>query len=183
MRQARMQPRCQFHVRTRMQGYAAPRALCLRNAGLHLFHKGFAPRSLTQAGVSSAHAGQRLRLFLVLLYHGRSRLCGPHLDWEHLFIDCRVVHFCLLFPCSIQGALPTCLNSEPCHSRYREGRHRVCGASNGLLDLINALNNSISGIYYLSTGSISAGPACTANGFIGQLSVQVQTLTFPIYVH
>jgi len=42
------------------------------------------------------------------------------------------------------------------------------------LDLINAANNSISGIYYVVQGSIPTGPACMVNGFIGQLSVQVR---------
>ncbi|KAF2790179.1 hypothetical protein K505DRAFT_218067, partial [Melanomma pulvis-pyrius CBS 109.77] len=39
-------------------------------------------------------------------------------------------------------------------------------------DFINALNNTMSGIYYISRGRIPTGLACTANGFIGQLSVQ-----------
>ncbi|KAF2681979.1 hypothetical protein K458DRAFT_371274 [Lentithecium fluviatile CBS 122367] len=39
-------------------------------------------------------------------------------------------------------------------------------------DFINSLNNTISGIYYIAKASIPTGPACTANGFIGQLSVQ-----------
>lgn len=43
----------------------------------------------------------------------------------------------------------------------------------GSLDFINALNNTMSGIYYIARGSIPTGLACTANGFIGQLSVQV----------
>lgn len=40
------------------------------------------------------------------------------------------------------------------------------------IDFINSLNNSISGIYLFAYGSLQPGPACTANGFIGQLTVQ-----------
>ncbi|KAI9827296.1 MAG: hypothetical protein M1832_005434 [Thelocarpon impressellum] len=40
-------------------------------------------------------------------------------------------------------------------------------------DFINALNNSVSGIYKVASASeIPEGPGCVANGFIGQLSVQ-----------
>ncbi|KAF2715258.1 hypothetical protein K504DRAFT_421848 [Pleomassaria siparia CBS 279.74] len=39
-------------------------------------------------------------------------------------------------------------------------------------DFINALNNTISGIWYTAGGKFRIGSKCTANGFIGQLSVQ-----------
>ncbi|KUJ17743.1 uncharacterized protein LY89DRAFT_561315, partial [Mollisia scopiformis] len=39
-------------------------------------------------------------------------------------------------------------------------------------DFINATNNSISGIYAIIHKSIPAGPACTFNGWLGQLTVQ-----------
>lgn len=40
------------------------------------------------------------------------------------------------------------------------------------LEFINTLNNTTSGIVYLTNKALYASPACTANGFIGQLSVQ-----------
>ncbi|EKD14704.1 hypothetical protein MBM_06915 [Drepanopeziza brunnea f. sp. 'multigermtubi' MB_m1] len=40
-------------------------------------------------------------------------------------------------------------------------------------DLINALNNSISGSYVMVHRQIPAGRACTINGWVGQLTVQV----------
>lgn len=41
-----------------------------------------------------------------------------------------------------------------------------------LAEFINTLNNTISGSIYLRTHALYNGPACVANGFIGQLSVQ-----------
>lgn len=41
-------------------------------------------------------------------------------------------------------------------------------------EFINSLNNSISGIYAIvNEGSITLGPACSLNGWVGQWSVQV----------
>lgn len=39
------------------------------------------------------------------------------------------------------------------------------------------MNNSISGFIYVRTKKLSPGPACTANGFIGQLTVQAVDFT------
>ncbi|KAK0472429.1 G protein-coupled glucose receptor regulating Gpa2-domain-containing protein [Armillaria luteobubalina] len=39
-------------------------------------------------------------------------------------------------------------------------------------DFINGVNNGISGAVVLAKGPLTQSPACTANGFIGQLSVQ-----------
>lgn len=39
-------------------------------------------------------------------------------------------------------------------------------------DFLNSLNNSISGLIYVSLHDLQPGPACTFNGWIGQLSVQ-----------
>lgn len=44
-------------------------------------------------------------------------------------------------------------------------------------EFINTLNNSISGFIYVRTKKLSPGPACTANGFIGQLTVQAVDFT------
>ncbi|POS74316.1 hypothetical protein DHEL01_v207291 [Diaporthe helianthi] len=44
-------------------------------------------------------------------------------------------------------------------------------------EFINTLNNSISGFIYVSTKKLNAGPACTANGFVGQLTVQAVDFT------
>lgn len=44
-------------------------------------------------------------------------------------------------------------------------------------EFINTLNNSISGFIYVRTKKLSAGPACTANGFIGQITVQAVDFT------
>lgn len=41
-----------------------------------------------------------------------------------------------------------------------------------LSEFINTANNSVSGIIYLRSHALYDSPACTANGFIGQLSVQ-----------
>jgi hypothetical protein len=41
-------------------------------------------------------------------------------------------------------------------------------------DFINAANNSVSGLWVLATDkNLTDGPKCVANGFVGQLSVQV----------
>jgi hypothetical protein len=40
-------------------------------------------------------------------------------------------------------------------------------------DFINATNNTVSGIYALTRRSIPLGSACTFNGWLGQLTVQV----------
>jgi hypothetical protein len=43
-------------------------------------------------------------------------------------------------------------------------------------DFINSVNNSVSGLIVLGTNHLLMdSPSCTANGFIGQLSVQVCT--------
>lgn len=44
-------------------------------------------------------------------------------------------------------------------------------------EFINTLNNSISGLIYVRTRKLSPGPACTANGFIGQITVQAVDFT------
>lgn len=44
-------------------------------------------------------------------------------------------------------------------------------------EFINTLNNSISGFIYVRTKKLNPGPACTANGFIGQLTVQAVDFT------
>lgn len=49
--------------------------------------------------------------------------------------------------------------------------------SNPIPEFINTLNNSISGFIYVSTRKLSPGPACTANGFIGQITVQAVDFT------
>ncbi|SJL18563.1 uncharacterized protein ARMOST_22157 [Armillaria ostoyae] len=41
-----------------------------------------------------------------------------------------------------------------------------------IADFINGINNGISGAVFLATGPLTQSPACTANGFVGQLSVQ-----------
>ncbi|GME65006.1 Glucose receptor Git3 [Neofusicoccum parvum] len=41
-----------------------------------------------------------------------------------------------------------------------------------LAEFINSLNNSISGIIFVRTHNLTPGPACTFNGWVGQLSVQ-----------
>ncbi|KAK0229888.1 G protein-coupled glucose receptor regulating Gpa2-domain-containing protein [Armillaria nabsnona] len=41
-----------------------------------------------------------------------------------------------------------------------------------IADFVNGVNNRISGAVVLATGPLTQSPACTANGFIGQLSVQ-----------
>ncbi|KAK0197632.1 G protein-coupled glucose receptor regulating Gpa2-domain-containing protein [Armillaria mellea] len=41
-----------------------------------------------------------------------------------------------------------------------------------IADFINGVNNGISGAVVLAKGPLTQSPACTANGFIGQLSVQ-----------
>ncbi|KAG6355739.1 hypothetical protein INS49_003704 [Diaporthe citri] len=46
-----------------------------------------------------------------------------------------------------------------------------------LAEFINTLNNSISGFIYVGTKKLNPGPACTANGFIGQLTVQAVDFT------
>ena len=40
-----------------------------------------------------------------------------------------------------------------------------------MIEFINALNNSVSGIIYLNTWELKEGTPCVVNGFIGQLSV------------
>ena len=45
-----------------------------------------------------------------------------------------------------------------------------------LLDFLNALNNSVTGVMAFKFDAIPQGPPCSANGFIGQLTVQVSTL-------
>ena len=51
------------------------------------------------------------------------------------------------------------------------------------LEFTNSLNNTISGIYILAAGDIPKAPtaACVANGYIGQLTVQVSAvfMTYP----
>ncbi|KAL1845550.1 hypothetical protein Daus18300_014500 [Diaporthe australafricana] len=44
-------------------------------------------------------------------------------------------------------------------------------------EFINTLNNSISGFIYVKKKKLTPGPACTANGFIGQLTVQAVDFT------
>lgn len=44
-------------------------------------------------------------------------------------------------------------------------------------EFINTLNNSISGFIYVRTRKLSPGAACTANGFIGQITVQAVDFT------
>lgn len=44
-------------------------------------------------------------------------------------------------------------------------------------EFMNTLNNSISGFIYVRTRKLSPGPACTANGFIGQITVQAVDFT------
>lgn len=46
-----------------------------------------------------------------------------------------------------------------------------------ITEFINTLNNSISGFIYVRTKKLSPGPACTANGFIGQITVQAVDFT------
>ncbi|KAI8868921.1 hypothetical protein GQ42DRAFT_124500, partial [Ramicandelaber brevisporus] len=41
-----------------------------------------------------------------------------------------------------------------------------------LADFINSFNNTISGIKFVSTGSLHTGVRCTINGFVGQWTVQ-----------
>ncbi|GAM88211.1 hypothetical protein ANO11243_062420 [Dothideomycetidae sp. 11243] len=60
------------------------------------------------------------------------------------------------------------------HWSVRHSLRHVLIANLILSEFINTLNNTISGIYILTRGDIPARatPACIANGFIGQLSVQ-----------
>ncbi|KAK0471332.1 G protein-coupled glucose receptor regulating Gpa2-domain-containing protein [Armillaria novae-zelandiae] len=46
-----------------------------------------------------------------------------------------------------------------------------------LADFINGVNNAISGAVVLAKGPLTQSPACTANGFIGQLSVQATDIS------
>ncbi|KAK2614743.1 hypothetical protein N8I77_001548 [Diaporthe amygdali] len=46
-----------------------------------------------------------------------------------------------------------------------------------MAEFINTLNNSISGFIYVRNRKLTPGPACTANGFIGQLTVQAVDFT------
>ncbi|KKY31807.1 putative glucose receptor git3 [Diaporthe ampelina] len=46
-----------------------------------------------------------------------------------------------------------------------------------LAEFLNTLNNSISGCIYVQTKRLSPGPACIANGFINQLTVQAVDFT------
>jgi hypothetical protein len=109
--------------------------------------------------------------------HGRTRRRDPNFGRQHLLLDCCFFHSCLLLYFPFQGALSPYSNLKPCHSRYgcptfapRLQKVELIER----LDFINALNNSISGIYSIVRGSIPTGSICTANGFIGQLSVQVR---------
>lgn len=46
-----------------------------------------------------------------------------------------------------------------------------------LAEFLNTLNNSISGSIYVRTKALSPGPACIANGFVNQLTVQAVDFT------
>ncbi|KAI3391079.1 hypothetical protein diail_7974 [Diaporthe ilicicola] len=46
-----------------------------------------------------------------------------------------------------------------------------------MAEFTNTLNNSISGFIYVRTRKLAPGPACTINGFIGQLTVQAVDFT------
>ncbi|KAH7063303.1 G protein-coupled glucose receptor regulating Gpa2-domain-containing protein [Macrophomina phaseolina] len=57
------------------------------------------------------------------------------------------------------------------HEQQRSFRHALV-LNLALAEFINSLNNSISGIVYVTNHSLSPSPACTLNGWVGQLSVQ-----------
>ncbi|OJD31291.1 glucose receptor git3 protein [Diplodia corticola] len=57
------------------------------------------------------------------------------------------------------------------HEQQRSFRHALV-LNLALAEFINSLNNSISGIINVANHGLSPSPACTFNGWIGQLSVQ-----------
>lgn len=46
-----------------------------------------------------------------------------------------------------------------------------------MAEFLNSLNYSISGFFYVQTGGFESGPACTANGFLGQMTAQAIDFT------
>ncbi|KAF5667859.1 cyclic AMP receptor 2 [Fusarium heterosporum] len=78
---------------------------------------------------------------------------------------------------TLAGSLLSCvattcvLVSFAIYRRHLRNFRHVLVLNLMVAEFINTLNNSVSGIIFLTTGQLKSGTACVANGFIGQLSV------------
>lgn len=79
---------------------------------------------------------------------------------------------------AVTGVVKTRACHQPLDRRSaKDVPYTFSKADFGNTEFINSTNNSVSGVISLMhAGDLEAGSSCTANGFLGQFSVQVSLL-------